>query len=237
MSTIGIISWRAEARLSWSAYSSIHVSRYGIEAWSVVVARRGASPLGCRAPSGREALDALERETFGRVLMDVEMPIVNGWEATEAIRAKEKGTGAHAPIPAMTAHAMKGDCDRCLAAGMDAYVTKPIGADTLRQAIEELLATLAQIARSLLSSARTALRALCLAKLPSRVPSPRKGFSTRPQHMPHFLFGHAMPVNVRQPCVWILAEPDFHRGRLRGYRSKSPARNRHAAAVPVEPSV
>jgi two-component system sensor histidine kinase/response regulator len=107
------------------------------------LARHILEKLGHRvtlAKNGREALDALEMETFDLVLMDVERPLVNGWEATEAIRAKEKGTGAHVPILAMTAHAMKGDCDRCLAAGMDAYVTKPIGADTLRQAIEELLA-------------------------------------------------------------------------------------------------
>jgi CheY-like chemotaxis protein len=58
--------------------------------------------------------------------MDVQMPEMNGWEATQAIREKEKSTGGHIPIVAMTAHAMKGDEERCLAAGMDAYLTKPI---------------------------------------------------------------------------------------------------------------
>jgi two-component system sensor histidine kinase/response regulator len=106
------------------------------------------------AKNGREALDALEMEAFDLVLMDVERPLVNGWEATEAIRAKEKGTGAHMPILAMTTHAMKGDSDRCLTSGMDACVTKPIGTDTLRQAIEELLAARAVSPPLRLGSAR-----------------------------------------------------------------------------------
>jgi CheY-like chemotaxis protein len=78
------------------------------------------------AVNGKEALATLEREAFDLVLMDVQMPIVDGLEATALIRAKEKATGRHLPIVAMTAHAMKGDRERCLEAGMDAYVPKPI---------------------------------------------------------------------------------------------------------------
>jgi len=90
------------------------------------------------AANGRKALEALEKETYDVVLMDIQMPEMDGWEATRAIREKERATGEHIPIVAMTAHAMKGDEERCLAAGMDQYLTKPI--QTL-----ELLATLEEI--------------------------------------------------------------------------------------------
>jgi two-component system, sensor histidine kinase and response regulator len=83
------------------------------------------------ANNGREALALLEREHFDLVLMDVQMPEMDGLEATAAIRDREKSTGLHVPIVAVTAHAMKGDAERCLAAGMDAYVTKPLQAKEL----------------------------------------------------------------------------------------------------------
>jgi len=89
--------------------------------------------------SGRQALSALERERFDLVLMDVQMPEMDGFEATAAIRQHEKETGAHLPIIAMTAHAMQGDRERCLAAGMDGYVTKPVGVKELFAAIEGVL--------------------------------------------------------------------------------------------------
>ncbi len=88
------------------------------------------------ANNGREALAALERQTFDVVLMDLQMPEMDGLEATAAVREKEKATGNHLPIIAMTAHAMKGDRERCLAAGMDGYVSKPIQAQDLFEALD-----------------------------------------------------------------------------------------------------
>ena len=81
--------------------------------------------------SGREALAALERDNFDVVLMDVQMPDMDGFEATAEIREKEKSTGKHLPIIAMTAYNMRGDRERCLTAGMDSYVSKPIRPDQL----------------------------------------------------------------------------------------------------------
>ncbi|MBM4083417.1 MAG: response regulator [Planctomycetes bacterium] len=86
--------------------------------------------------NGREALAALEKQPFDAVLMDVQMPEMDGFEATAAIREKERSTGAHVPIIAMTAHAMKGDRERCLQAGMDGYVPKPLHAKELFEAVE-----------------------------------------------------------------------------------------------------
>ena len=65
------------------------------------------------AANGRKALDALEQQPYDVILMDVQMPEMDGWEATRTIREKEKATGRHIPIVAVTAHAMKGDEDRC----------------------------------------------------------------------------------------------------------------------------
>ncbi len=90
------------------------------------------------AGNGREALDALARERFDAVLMDVQMPEMDGFEATAAIRAREVGS-THTPVIAMTAHAMKGDRERCLAAGMDGYVSKPLRPDELFAVLERLV--------------------------------------------------------------------------------------------------
>jgi signal transduction histidine kinase/CheY-like chemotaxis protein len=91
------------------------------------------------AGDGRAALDALENERFDIVLMDLQMPNMDGFEATAAIREKEKRTGDHIPIIAMTAHALKGDDERCFAAGMDGYIAKPIRTTRLFNAIERLI--------------------------------------------------------------------------------------------------
>ena len=88
------------------------------------------------ANNGRQAIAALDSESFDVVLMDVQMPTMDGFEATAAIREKEKASGGHIPIIAMTAHAMKGDCERCLQAGMDGYIAKPIRAKDLYETIE-----------------------------------------------------------------------------------------------------
>jgi signal transduction histidine kinase/DNA-binding response OmpR family regulator len=92
------------------------------------------------ANNGREALAALERQTFDVVLMDVEMPEMDGLEATAAIRAGEQTSGGHIPIIAMTAHALKGFEERCLEAGMDGYITKPIKPDQLFRIVEAVAA-------------------------------------------------------------------------------------------------
>jgi two-component system, sensor histidine kinase and response regulator len=88
------------------------------------------------AGNGQEALAAMEKESFDIVLMDVQMPDMDGFEATAAIRSKEKSSGLHQTIVALTAHAMKGDREKCLAGGMDGYLTKPIRP----QELDEVLA-------------------------------------------------------------------------------------------------
>jgi CheY-like chemotaxis protein len=85
---------------------------------------------------GRQAVDAVENGTFDLVLMDVQMPEMDGLEATKAIRANEARTGRHVRIVAMTAHAMSGDRERCFAAGMDGYLSKPIDPAMLRTVVE-----------------------------------------------------------------------------------------------------
>jgi PAS domain S-box-containing protein len=86
--------------------------------------------------NGRDALDAIERQQFDVVLMDVQMPDMGGFEATAILRERERGTGRHQRVIAMTAHAMSGDRDRCLAAGMDGYLSKPLDAEALARAVE-----------------------------------------------------------------------------------------------------
>jgi CheY-like chemotaxis protein len=89
--------------------------------------------------NGRRAVDISAAEPFDVILMDVQMPELGGFEATAAIRERERDTGGHVPIIALTAHAMSGDRERCLAAGMDAYVSKPLRPPELFAAIDSLL--------------------------------------------------------------------------------------------------
>jgi PAS domain S-box-containing protein len=91
------------------------------------------------ASNGHEAVEALAKQTFDLVLMDVQMPEMDGFEATAAIRELERRTSGHMPIIALTAHAMKGDKERCLAAGMDGYLSKPIRQQDLDDVLEKYL--------------------------------------------------------------------------------------------------
>jgi two-component system sensor histidine kinase/response regulator len=100
------------------------------------------------AGNGQEALEALEKEGFDLVLMDVQMPVMDGFEATAAIRKREEGKGIRVPVVALTAHAMKGDREKCLAAGMDGYLTKPIRPQQLDELLEKYLARRAETAEA-----------------------------------------------------------------------------------------
>ena len=91
------------------------------------------------AGDGQAALNELQKGTFDVVLMDVEMPVMDGLQATAAIREREKADGGHTPIIAMTAHALKGDAERFIAGGMDAYVSKPIRTGELFATMERVL--------------------------------------------------------------------------------------------------
>ena len=91
------------------------------------------------AENGQEALNALAREDVDVVLMDIQMPVMDGFEAIRAIRARETSSGGHLPIIALTAHAMKGDRERCLEAGADDYVTKPVRTAELLAAMERVM--------------------------------------------------------------------------------------------------
>jgi signal transduction histidine kinase/CheY-like chemotaxis protein len=99
-----------------------------------VLARRGHAVT--IVNNGRLAVEALARESFDIVLMDVQMPEMDGWEATAAIRERERIAGGHVRIIAMTAHAMAGDSDRCFKAGMDGYLSKPLTPHLVYAAIE-----------------------------------------------------------------------------------------------------
>jgi CheY-like chemotaxis protein len=90
------------------------------------------------AANGREAVSRWETGDFDLILMDIQMPEMDGFEAAGMIREREKGTDRHIPIAAMTAFALKGDDEKCLAAGMDGYISKPVKAEDIRITIEQL---------------------------------------------------------------------------------------------------
>ncbi len=95
------------------------------------------------ATNGNEVLELLETHSFDLILMDIQMPQMDGFETATKIREKEKETGVHIPIIAMTAYAVKGDREKCLETGMDGYISKPIRPDLLQAEIEIILATTA----------------------------------------------------------------------------------------------
>ena len=94
------------------------------------------------ANDGQEALERFDGSAFDLILMDVQMPGVDGLMATSMIRMREQATSGHTAIIALTAHAMKGDRERCLEAGMDGYITKPIDSKKLFNTISEVLLNL-----------------------------------------------------------------------------------------------
>jgi two-component system sensor histidine kinase/response regulator len=94
------------------------------------------------ANNGQEAIAHLQKSSFDLVLMDVQMPLVDGLEATRLIRKQEKETGIHQPIVALTAHAVKGDQERCEAAGMDGYLAKPIRPEELDAVLQKYMSGL-----------------------------------------------------------------------------------------------
>jgi CheY-like chemotaxis protein len=91
------------------------------------------------ANNGQEALEACATHSFDVILMDLEMPELDGFEATKQLRQQERATGNHTPVIAMTAHAVRGVRERCLEAGMDDFVTKPIQPDELYRTVESLV--------------------------------------------------------------------------------------------------
>ncbi len=102
------------------------------------VALRLLEKWGCvthAVSNGREALTALENGAFDVVLMDIQMPVMDGFEATQEVRKREQAQGGHMPIIAMTANAMAGDREKCLTAGMDDYISKPVKPEDLRRAL------------------------------------------------------------------------------------------------------
>jgi CheY-like chemotaxis protein len=106
---------------------------------TTILAQRGHRVT--RATSGRQAVERSAARPFDLILMDVQMPEMDGFEATAAIRHRERIHGGHVPVVAMTAHAMAGDRERCLAAGMDDYVSKPLRAEELFATIDRVCGT------------------------------------------------------------------------------------------------
>ena len=94
--------------------------------------------------NGIEVLEVVSENTFDLIFMDIQMPDMDGFTATAALREQEKYDGGHIPIVAMTAHAMKGDSEKCLAAGMDGYVSKPIDRARLFEVITQVTGSVAQ---------------------------------------------------------------------------------------------
>jgi CheY-like chemotaxis protein len=100
------------------------------------------------ARNGREALEAAATQQFDLILMDIQMPRMNGVEVTKAIRDREADSGRHTRIIALTAHAMKGDRETYTSSGMDGYVSKPIDKDAMFREIERVMASAHRVSQS-----------------------------------------------------------------------------------------
>jgi two-component system sensor histidine kinase/response regulator len=109
------------------------------------------------AADGQAAWSELQDGSFDVVLMDAQMPTMDGWEATAAIREKEKSSGGHIPNIAMTAHSLKGDEERCIAAGMNGYASKPIRTTESFATIERLLGKSPEVDKSAEADSREKL--------------------------------------------------------------------------------
>ena len=152
------------------------------------------------AANGREAVEAAAREAFDLIFMDVQMPEMDGFEATSHIREAEQATGRHTPIAAMTAHAMVGDRERCLTAGMDDYISKPIS-----QA--ELFALLERIS---LTAGGLAFRRTTPADRDFVV---EKRLTPPPSLVLTFGITVTYSVRLREPAVWRRSWPEEHGDR------------------------
>jgi two-component system, sensor histidine kinase and response regulator len=133
---LGPIGWPAR-RTDWRPLRLLLVedNLFNQKVTSLMLEQQGHTVV--LASTGAEAIEAVERGPFDLVLMDIQMPEMDGFQATAAIRARERWTGRHLPIVAMTAHALREDRGRCLDSGMDAYIAKPVQADVLIRAVEE----------------------------------------------------------------------------------------------------
>ena len=122
-----------------SAAHSLHVLVVDDNTTNQDILQAMLTKLGCRTrcvSSGLQAIDAISQTSFDLVLMDCQMPVLDGYEATRAIRTAEARIGGHIPIVAMTANAMSGDREKCLECGMTDYVSKPIDKAKLFAAID-----------------------------------------------------------------------------------------------------
>jgi two-component system sensor histidine kinase/response regulator len=134
----------ASTRSTQDQLQALHILLVEDNAVNQRVASRLLEKRGHRvalAGNGLEALQALEQETYDLVLMDVQMPQMDGLEATAKIREKERHSTRHQPVVALTARAMKGDLEHCLSAGMDGYLSKPIRPEELDDLLDKYAGT------------------------------------------------------------------------------------------------
>ena len=183
--------------------------------------------------NGKQALAVLEKQTFDVILMDVQMPELDGFETTAAIRKSEKSTGKHIPIIAMTAHAMKGDKERCLASGMDGYLSKPIRGSDLFELVEGCLVPASEKHSVPENSGRVNGRfdgAALLARLEGSVELCAELIDTFLKESPHTLSAVEFAV-VRRDTTAIARSAHALKGAVANFGTSHPA---FLAAVALE---